>query len=77
MSDNVGVNIHFANAKKLLVSALLPDRTGSRFVNAALDGTGRSKPLPETLKGVGEDLFEVVANPPKALLELGRGLLKR
>ncbi len=71
------MNVHFTNARNLLARAVLPDRTYANFLNAALDGSGQTRKLPATVKGVGQDLFEVVALPPKALLELGKGIFQR
>ena len=74
MSDNVRTkNLHFANARNLLKKAFLPDRTVARFTDAALDGSGQKSKAKETLRGLGEDVFELAVNPAKALVELGRG----
>ncbi len=69
------MNVHFTNARNLLARAALPDRTLGGFVNAALDGSGQTKRLPSTLKGAGQDLFEVVTLPPRAVLALGKGVV--
>jgi hypothetical protein len=67
------MNVHLQNARKLMVSAVLPDKTVRGLVDGALDGTGRrgARPL---LRGIGEDAFELVANPVRALVELGRAV---
>lgn len=67
------MNVHLQNAKQLLKTAFLPDKTVRGLVDGALDGTGRRGAAP-VLKGLGEDVFEVVANPVKALVELGRAI---
>lgn len=67
------MNIHLQAAKRLMRSALLPDKTVAGWVDAALDGTGRRGAGP-VLRGLREDTFEVVVNPFKALVELGRAI---
>ncbi len=68
------MNVHFANARSLMKKALLPDRTVGGFMDAALDGSGKSSRTKAALKGLGQDVFELAVNPAKALVELGRGL---
>lgn len=68
------MNIHLSRAGQLLKHAVLPDRAISRFVGAALDGSGSQNKGTAALKGLGEDAFELVANPARALVELGRAL---
>ncbi|MEN9800496.1 MAG: hypothetical protein RL653_4193 [Pseudomonadota bacterium] len=70
------MNIHLQAAKRLMVSAVLPDRTVGGLVDAALDGTGRRGAGP-VLRGLREDAFEVVVNPFKALVELGRAARRK
>jgi len=65
------MNVHLQNARKLLSTAFLPDKAVRGLVDSALDGTGRRGAAP-ALKGLREDAFELVANPVKALVELGR-----
>lgn len=67
------MNVHLQNAKRLMTSAVLPDRTVRGLVDGALDGTGRRGAAP-LLQGLREDAFEAVVNPVKALIELGRAL---
>jgi len=67
------MNVHLQNARKLLVAAVLPDQAIRGLVDAALDGTGRRGAGP-AIRGLGEDAFELVANPVKALVELGRAI---
>lgn len=62
------MNIHLDNAKRLLRAAVLPDRTLGAIVDQALRGTNKS--TGPVLRGVGEDVFELVANPMKAAVEL-------
>lgn len=68
------MNVHLANARSLISKALLPDKTVAGFVNAALDGTGKTSRTKATLQGLGQDAFELAVNPPRALVELGRAL---
>ncbi len=68
------MNIHFKNALNLMKTAVLPDKAMSGLVGAALDGTGKTNKLTATVKGLGEDAFEVVKNPPLALIEVYKGL---
>ncbi|MBM4380337.1 MAG: hypothetical protein FJ086_13740 [Deltaproteobacteria bacterium] len=67
------MDVHLQTARKLTVSAVLPDKAIRGLVDAALDGTGRRGARP-VLHGLGEDAFELVANPVKALVELGRAI---
>lgn len=72
--DNVCMNLHLSRAGQLFKTALLPDRTVSRFIDAALDGSGQKSKAKEAFRGMGEDLFEVVNHSGKAIAELGRAI---
>ena len=68
------MNLHFKNAGRLFLKALLPDRTVAGFTSAALDGTGRESALQGALRGMKEDVFEAAKAPGKIAAEVRAGI---
>jgi len=68
VADSVSPIPQDTTTSQVVKSALLPDRTVSNFLDAALDGTGQKSKLVETWKGTQQDMFEVFEAPGKLVV---------
>jgi len=57
-----------ANTRTLARTAVLPDKTVGGFIDAALDGSGSSRPALGAARGAAQDVFEAVVNPGKIVV---------